>query len=68
MMDEKTTARRVLAALTKDDKKQSDSTDIDTDQSSQQVRVSRHNAPTEYHGATCTAKGPLKDIPVVYSK
>ena len=67
-MDEKTTARRVLATSIKDNKNQSDSTNIDRDQSDQQVRVSRCNASTEYHKPTCIAKRSLKDILVVYSK
>ena len=67
-IDEKTRPRRNLAALTKDHTHKSDSTDTSTDQPGQQVRGSRLNAPTEYHELARIAKGPLKDIPAIYSK
>ena len=67
-IDEKTRPRRKLAALTKDCQHKSDSTDTGTDQPGQQVRGSRLNASTEYHKLARIAKGPLKDIPAIYSK
>ena len=67
-IDKKTRPRRKLAASTKDHKHKSNSTDTGTDQPSQQIRGSRLNAPTEYHKLARIVKGPLEDIPAIYSK